>query len=159
MANNKLKTNAKETLEAFKGVGFLSAGVIGGSLAGGLLDKVTKVDETDSLPKRLIKPLVLITAGASGAALLKNESLKLVSSGVSASGVLSGVKVFLKRDMLEGLNGEFGNTLSNLNDFVSVEPYNPNLPILEEHNLEQIPIESSNLSFDDYEEVDEVEFL
>jgi len=163
----KSKVTMKTALEDLKGAGLVILGVAGGALAGQVIDKILKVDETSTefQLKAIVKPLVQIVSGVGGAILLKNKNLKLIASGVAASGVITGVKVFLKKDILNGL-GDF-----NIADPVkrvfrdplnlAIAPYNPELPVLSEHR-EEIQIENAPTSMgelDDYEEIQEVQIL
>jgi hypothetical protein len=117
--------------------------------------------------KSIIKPLVLVSAGLGGAILLRDKNLKLVASGVVAGGFVTGVKVFLKKDILNGL-GDFKITDPLKRVFrepvnLAIAPYNPDLPQLPGH--EEIPtmqIEEAPLSLgelEDYQEVQEVQIL
>ena len=163
----KQKLSAKVVLEELKTPGLIILGMVGGTLAGKLIDKALPLDETATgfQAKALVKPLVQITAGIGGAILLKDKNMKLIASGVAASGIASTVKVFLKKDILNGL-GDF-----NIADPVkrvfrdpinlAIAPYNPELPVLNEHR-EEIQIESAPTSvgeLDDYEEIQEVQIL
>ncbi|MBI4946686.1 MAG: hypothetical protein HY840_09825 [Bacteroidetes bacterium] len=163
----KSKVTMKTALDDLKGAGLVILGVAGGALAGQVIDKILKVDDTatEFQLKAIAKPIVQIVAGVSGAIFLKNKNLKLIASGVAASGVITGVKVFLKKDILNGL-GDF-----NIADPVkrvfrdpinlAIAPYNPELPVLNE-NREEIQIESAPTNMgdlDDYEEIQEVQIL
>lgn len=166
----KPKLDAKTVLEELKTPGLIILGMIGGNLAGKLIDKALPLDETATgfQAKSLVKPIVQITAGVGGAVLLKDKNLKLIAAGVAASGIASTVKVFLKKDILNGL-GDF-----NIKDplkrvfrdpvNLAIAPYNPDLPQLPEHrqDVKTINIESAPLSMgelDDYQEVQEVQIL
>ena len=164
----KPKLNAKTVLEELKTPGLIILGMIGGTMGGKLIDKVLPVDETATgfQVKSLVKPIVQITAGVAGAVLLKDKNLKLIASGVAASGITSTVKVFLKKDLLSGL-GDF-----NINDplkrvfrdpiNLAVVPYNPDLPLLPGHqDIPTIQVENapSMGELDDYQEIQEVQIL
>ena len=139
--NSKLSSQA--VIEEVKNLAMLGGGVVLGSVGGRLIDKVLKVDgtETGFNAKAMARPVVLIAAGAAGAVMLKEKNMKLLATGVGAAGVLSGVKVILKKDLLAGL-AEFsglGNddteTTSPMKVFrepvqLAVERYNPDLPAL-----------------------------
>ena len=139
--NSKLSSQA--VMEEVKNLAMLGGGVVLGSVGGRLIDKVLKVDgtETGFNAKAMARPVVLIAAGAAGAVMLKEKNMKLLATGVGAAGVLSGVKVILKKDLLAGL-AEFsglGNddteTTSPTKVFrepvqLAVERYNPDLPAL-----------------------------
>ena len=166
----KPKIDAKTVLEELKTPGLIILGMVGGNYAGKLIDKVVKIDETATgfQAKSLVKPIVLITAGVGGAILLKDKNMKLVAGGVAASGIASTVKVFLKKDILNGF-GDFNITDPVKNVFreplnLAIAPYNPELPALQgkEENIETIPVESLPLSMGelaDYQEVQEVQIL
>ena len=163
----KSKVTMKTALEDLKGAGLVILGVAGGAFVGKGIDKIMKVDEasTEFQMKAIVKPIVQIVSGVGGAIFLKNKNLKLIASGVATSGVITGVKVFLKKDILNGL-GDF-----NIADPVkrvfrdpinlAIAPYNPELPVLDEHR-EEIQIEAAPANMgelDDYQEVQEVEIL
>jgi hypothetical protein len=104
--------------------------------------------------KSLAKPVVMLTAGVAGSIFLKDKNLKLIASGVAASGIASGVKVFLKKDILAGFDG-LGS------DILQVEAYDPNLPLLQDGNYDVMDVEmaGSDAMLDDYQEIQEVEIL
>lgn len=162
----KAKLNGKTIINELKTPGLIILGMIGGNMAGKAIDKVLKVDDTTSgfNAKALVKPVVQITAGVGGSILLKNDNLKLIASGVAASGMASAVKVFLKKDLLNGLgNYNISEPLQRvfrepLN--LAIAPYNPDLPELPEHNA--MPVEDNSISGDeltDYQEIQEVQIL
>ena len=165
---SKVKFDAKSIIEEFKTPGLIIIGMVGGNMAGKLLDKVTKVDEaaTGFQAKALIKPLIQITAGVGGALLLKDQNLKLIASGVAASGLAGTVKVFLKKDILQGLTNFAG--LGDSNDGykqvfrepmnLQIEAYNPYLPELR-GGLAELPIEMSGADLGAYTEIKEVQIL
>ena len=171
--SKKAKFDAKSIIEEFKTPGLIIIGMVGGNMAGKLLDKVIKVDETATgfQAKALIKPLVQITAGVGGALLLKDQNLKLIASGVAASGLAGTVKVFLKKDILQGLTNFAG--LGDSNDGykqvfrepmnLQIEAYNPHLPELPAltGNLAELPIETeiSGADLGEYTEIKEVQIL
>lgn len=165
----KPKLNAKTVLDELKTPGLIILGMVGGNLAGKLIDNVLPPDEeaTGFQAKSLVKPVVQITAGVAGAILLKDKNLKLVASGVAASGIASTVKVFLKKDILSGLgNFRIDQPLKRVfRDPINlaIAPYNPDLPALNEHreNIPTIPVESpgSMGELSDYEEIQEVQIL
>ena len=170
--SSKTTIDAKTILEELKAPGLIILGMVGSTMAGKLIDKVVKVDATATgfQAKALVKPLVQISAGVGGALLLKDKNLKLIASGVAASGIASTVKVFLKKDILQGLVDFSGLGAADpvrqvfrepMN--LSIEPYNPDLPKLPSPQIEAIPIESeSEISGGDlgeYEEIQEVPIL
>lgn len=166
----KPKLNAKTVLEELKTPGLIILGMVGGNLAGKLIDKALPLDETATgfQVKALVKPIVQITAGIGGAILLKDKNLKLIASGVAASGIASTVKVFLKKDILSGL-GDFRITDPVKRVFrdpinLAIAPYNPDLPVLNEHReeLNTIQVESTPVNMGElaeYEEIQEVQIL
>ena len=131
-----------------KSLAMISGGLILGSMGGKALDKALKVD--DSLPgfqaKKLVKPAVQLGAGVLGAIKLKDKNMKLVAAGVGASGVMSTVKVVLKKDLLSGIAGlgDMGNAMSVYQDPVqlSVQRYNPDLPQLNAAQAEELSSDS-----------------
>lgn len=165
------KSKVKAVLEDLKAPGLIILGVIGGKVVGGIIDKILPVEESTDGKfniRALAKPVVQIGTGVAGAILLKNKNLKLIASGVAVSGVATSVKVFLKKDILSGLAG-FTNSESVKRVFrdpinLSIEPYNPNLPVLSEHEdkvvtipVEEYPADNGELA--DYEEIREVQIL
>lgn len=139
--NSKLSSQA--VMEEVKNLAMLGGGVVLGSVGGRLIDKVLKVDGTEAgfNAKAMARPVVLIAAGAAGAVMLKEKNMKLLATGVGAAGVLSGVKVILKKDLLAGLAdfSGLGNDDSDMSTPVkvfrepvqlAVERYNPDLPAL-----------------------------
>lgn len=140
--NSKLSSQA--VMEEVKNLAMLGGGVVLGSVGGRLIDKVLKVDgtETGFNAKAMARPVVLIAAGAAGAVMLKEKNMKLLATGVGAAGVLSGVKVILKKDLLAGLAdfSGLGNDDSEMPSAplkvfrepvqLAVERYNPDLPAL-----------------------------
>jgi len=161
-------------LQEVKTPGLIILGMVGGNYAGKLLDKVIKVDETATTfqAKALVKPLVQITAGIGGALFLKDKNLKLIASGVAAGGLAGTVKVFLKKDILNGLASFAGlgdpepTDKPNYNQVfrepinLQIEAYNPHLPELT-GNLAELPIETeiSGADLGEYTEIKEVQIL
>ena len=82
----KPKMDAKTIMEELKTPGLIIIGMVGGNLAGKMIDKVVKVDSTATgfHAKALVKPVVQITAGVGGALFLKDQNLKLIATGVAA---------------------------------------------------------------------------
>jgi len=166
----KPKLDAKTVFEELKTPGLIIIGIIGGNLAGKLIDKVVPVDETAAgfQPKSLVKPIIQISAGIGGAIFLKDKNMKLIAGGVAASGMAATVKVFLKKDILSGL-GDFNIADPLKRVFrdpinLSIAPYNPELPSLQEPNsdLRTIDVESAPADMGDladYEEIQEVQIL
>ncbi|HBG70503.1 MAG: hypothetical protein A2W93_03550 [Bacteroidetes bacterium GWF2_43_63] len=166
----KPKLDVKTVFEELKTPGLIIIGMIGGNLAGKLIDKVMPLDETATgfQVKALVKPIVQISAGIGGAIFLKDKNLKLIAGGVAASGIASTVKVFLKKDILSGL-GDFNIADPLKRVFrdpinLAIAPYNPELPVLNEYNpdLRTIDVESAPADMGelaDYEEIQEVQIL
>jgi hypothetical protein len=167
------KLDAKTILEELKTPGLIILGMVGGNMAGKLIDKVVKVDPTATgfQVKALAKPIVQITAGLGGTLFLKDKNMRLIASGVAASGIASTVKVFLKKDILQGLTdfAGLGNTLNSVQQVfrepinLNIEPYNPELPTLPASQMQALPIESneelSSRDLGEYTEIKEVQIL
>ncbi len=123
-----------------KTLAMLTGGVVLGSVGGKMIDKVLKVDATATgfNAKAMARPLVLLGMGAAGNLMLKDANMRMVATGVGAAGMLSGVKVLLKRDLLAGLSdfsmhgfGSYGEpSLYREPMTLSVDRYNPDLPAL-----------------------------
>jgi hypothetical protein len=148
--------------------------MVGGNMAGKLIDKVIKPDPNATglkNAKNLIRPVIQISAGLAGRVLLKDENLKLIATGVAVGGVFSGVKVLLKKDLLAGLTGVSG--LGETEDQVqqvfreplslAIEPYTPDLPRLPEAQMAALPVETESeitgTDLGEYEEVKEISFV
>lgn len=168
-SNSKAKLDAKAIIEELKTPGLIILGMVGGNMAGKLIDKAVKVDDTATgfQAKALIKPVIQISAGVGGALFLKDKNLKLICSGVAASGIASTIKVFLKKDILQGLTnfaglGEAVNQVFREPLNLSIEPYNPDLPQLPPSQMAALPVEyESDMSGDlgEYTEIKSVEIL
>lgn len=138
--NPKSKISGQAVMGEIKTLAMLTGGVVLGSVGGKMIDKVLKVDAaaTGFNAKALARPLVLLGVGAAGNLMLKDQNMKLVATGVGAAGMLSGVKVFMKKDLLAGLSDFNLNGFSALGEpsvyrepiNLSVERYNPDLPAL-----------------------------
>jgi hypothetical protein len=156
------KITTKEVLNELKAPALIVLGMAGGSMAGKVIDKALKVDPNKKGfdAKALAKPVVQLSAGIGGALLLKDQNLKLVATGIGASGVASSVKVLIKKDLLSGFKG-LGDNLATARQLLQAQSYNPNLPELPEGNFDTVQIEYANASdnFDEYEEVEEIEIL
>ncbi len=169
--SGKPNLDTKAIFEELKTPGLIILGMVGGNMAGKMIDKAFKVDAeaTGFQAKALIKPVVQISAGVGGALFLKDKNLKLIASGVAASGIASTVKVFLKKDILQGLTnfaglGESDAVRQIFREPVnlSIEPYNPDLPMLPAVQVEAIPVESEydmSGAMGAYQEIKEVEIL
>lgn len=141
MRTKKRTSNAM--MGELKSLAMISGGLILGSMGGKALDSMLKVDEnaTGFQVKKFVKPAVQLGAGVIGAMKLKDPNLKLVAAGVGASGVISTVKVVLKKDLLAGVDGlgnmgGLGQPLSVYQDLARLNPkrYNPDLPQLSAGN-------------------------
>ena len=133
----KTKISSQAVMDEIKTLAMLTGGVVIGSVGGKMIDKVLKVDAaaTGFNAKALARPIVLLGVGTAGNLMLKDPNMKMLATGVGASGLLSGVKVLMKKDLLAGLAdfsfsglGEPSVYREPLN--LSVERYNPDLPAL-----------------------------
>jgi len=174
-------TNKKAIMGELRSLAMISAGMIVGSMGGKALDKALKVDDT--LPgfqaKKFVRPVALLGAGVLGAVKLKNQDLKMLSAGVGASGVVSTVKVVLKKDILSGLDGtplaaspelfmpmttaqsvfiapESGETI-----YSELPSYEPNLPILANYSEQEeyVTSEAGIIVTADSAEYEEIEII
>jgi len=170
--SGKPNLDTKAIIEELKTPGLIILGMVGGNMAGKMIDKVVKVDPeaTGFQVKALLKPVVQISAGVGGALFLKDKNMKLIASGVAASGIASGVKVFLKKDILQGLTNFAGlgdsdpvNQVFREPVNLSIEPYNPELPQLPPAQVEALPVENEDeingSEMGAYQEIKEVEIL
>jgi hypothetical protein len=136
----KTKISSQAVMGELKTLAMLTGGVVIGSLGGKMLDKVLAVDPaaTTFNVKALARPVLMLGVGTAGNIMLKDPNMKMLATGVGASGLLSGVKILLKKDLLAGLAdfnlagshdlGEPSIYREPLN--LSVERYNPDLPAL-----------------------------
>jgi hypothetical protein len=133
----KTKISSQAVMGEIKTLAMLTGGVVIGSVGGKMIDKVLNVDATATgfNVKALARPIVLLGVGTAGNLMLKDSNMKMLATGVGASGLLSGVKVLMKKDLLAGLSdfsfsglGEPSVYREPLN--LSVERYNPDLPAL-----------------------------
>jgi len=133
----KTKISSQAVMGEIKTLAMLTGGVVIGSVGGKMIDKVLNVDATATgfNAKALARPIVLLGVGTAGNLMLKDPNMKMLATGVGASGLLSGVKVLMKKDLLAGLSdfsfsgvGEPSVYREPLN--LSVERYNPDLPAL-----------------------------
>jgi hypothetical protein len=130
------KISSQAVMDEVKSLALFGGGVVAGALGGKFIDKMLKVDNT--LPgfnaKALVRPVVLLGAGTAGGLMLKDKNMKMFSTGVGASGLLSGVKIFLKKDLLSGLADFSGlgapTTIFREPVNLKIERYNPDLPVL-----------------------------
>ena len=136
----KTKISSQAVMGEIKTLAMLTGGVVIGSLGGKMIDKVLNVDATATgfNAKALARPIVLLGVGTAGNLMLKDPNMKMLATGVGASGLLTGVKVFLKKDLLAGLADFSFNGIDGLGEptvyrepmNLSVERYNPDLPAL-----------------------------
>ncbi|OYU82637.1 MAG: hypothetical protein CFE24_14945 [Flavobacterium sp. BFFFF2] len=136
----KPKISSQAVMEEIKTLAMLTGGVIIGSVSGKVIDKLLKVDNSAAglNPIALARPIVLIGLGTAGNLFLKEQNLKHLATGVGAAGILSGVKVILKKDLLAGLSDFSFNGIGEAPEAIvyrepinlSVERYNPDLPSL-----------------------------
>ena len=133
----KTKISSQAVMGEIKTLAMLTGGVVIGSVGGKMIDKALKVDAaaTGFNAKALARPIVLLGVGTAGNLMLKDPNMKMIATGVGASGLLSGVKVLMKKDLLAGLSdfsfsglGEPSVYREPLN--LSVDRYNPDLPAL-----------------------------
>jgi hypothetical protein len=133
----KTKISSQAVMGELKTLAMLTGGVVIGSVGGKMIDKVLNVDAsaTGFNAKALARPIVLLGVGTAGNLMLKDPNMKMLATGVGASGLLSGVKVLMKKDLLAGLAdfsfsglGEPSVYREPLN--LSVDRYNPDLPAL-----------------------------
>ncbi len=170
-------TNKKAIMGELRSLAMISAGMIVGSMGGKALDKALKVDDT--LPgfqaKRFVRPVALLGAGVLGAVKLKNQDLKMLSAGVGASGVVSTVKVVLKKDILSGLDGTplaaspelFMPMTTAQSVFIEsetdnyIESYEPNLPVLANYSEQEeyVTSEAGVIVTADSAEYEEIEII
>ena len=106
--------NSKAIMGEVKNLAMVAGGFVIGSMGGSALDRALKVDT--GLPginvKRFVKPAVQLGAGIIGATKLKNTDLKLLASGIGASGVVSAVQIATKKNLLAGAPALAGNSMS-----------------------------------------------
>ena len=170
-------TNKKAIMGELRSLAMISAGMIVGSMGGKALDKALKVDDT--LPgfqaKKFVRPVALLGAGVLGAVKLKNQDLKMLSAGVGASGVVSTVKVVLKKDILSGLDGTplaaspelFMPMTTAQSVFIEsetdnyIESYEPNLPVLANYSEQEeyVTSEAGVIVTADSAEYEEIEII
>jgi hypothetical protein len=112
----KTKISSQAVMGEIKTLAMLTGGVVIGSLGGKMIDKVLNVDATATgfNAKALARPIVLLGLGTAGNLMLKDPNMKMLATGVGASGLLSGVKVFLKKDLLAGLSDFSFNGIDGL---------------------------------------------
>lgn len=157
--SNKKTENQKAILQKAGNAGkdalLVIGGLVAGSLANKAVDKILKVDEANLSIKSFIAPVVTIAGGGTLAVLTKNQNLRLVGIGLAGSGVLKTVKVFLKRDILNGFSGLGSEDSEPIQ--LKVDAYNPDLPAIEGPNY--LPIEDEltddeSIDYVDYAEVE-----
>ena len=133
----KTKISSQAVMGEIKTLAMLTGGVVIGSVGGKMIDKVLNVDATATgfNAKALARPIVLLGVGTAGNLMLKDPNMKMLATGVGASGLLSGVKVLMKKDLLAGLSDFSFSGLGAPSVYreplnLSVERYNPDLPAL-----------------------------
>ena len=133
----KTKISSQAVMGEIKTLAMLTGGVVIGSVGGKMIDKVLKVDAGASgfNAKALARPIVLMGVGTAGNLMLKDHNMKMLATGVGASGLLSGVKVLMKKDLLAGLSDFSFSGLGEPTVYreamnLSVDRYNPDLPSL-----------------------------
>jgi hypothetical protein len=136
----KTKISSQAVMGEIKTLAMLTGGVVIGSVGGKMIDKVLNVDAaaTGFNAKALARPIVLLGVGTAGNLMLKDPNMKMLATGVGASGLLSGVKVLMKKDLLAGLADISINGIEGLGEptvyrepmNLSIERYNPDLPAL-----------------------------
>ena len=130
------KMSSGAVMEEIKNLAYIGAGVVAGAVGGQMVDKAMKVDATQTgfNAKGMVRPMLLIGAGTYGAIKSKNRAIRMLSAGVGAAGVLSGIKVLTKKDLLAGAEGGLGEAypLSVYREpmNLSIDRYNPDLPVL-----------------------------
>ena len=134
------KLSGQAVMGEIKTLAMLTGGVVIGSVGGKMIDKVLNVDATATgfNVKAMARPIVLLGVGAAGNLMLKDPNMKMLATGVGAAGMLSGVKVFLKKDLLAGLSDFNMSGIDGLGEpavyrepmKLSIERYNPDLPAL-----------------------------
>ncbi len=154
--------NSKAMMGELKSLAMISGGMVLGSLGGQALDKALGVDPSlpGLNPKKFVRPAALLGAGIMGSMKLKNPDMRLVAAGVGASGMVSAIKVVLKKDILSGLTGSsgvngLGSSWGVYRDPVrlAVDRYEPDLPELEGHAV-GMALASSPLASTGSEDVD-----
>jgi hypothetical protein len=108
------KANSKAIVGEVKNLAVVATGFVIGSMGGSAIDRALKVDS--AIPginaKRFVKPAVQLGTGILGATKLKNSDMKLLASGVGASGVVSAVQIATKKNLLAGAPALSGSDLS-----------------------------------------------
>jgi|LauGreDrversion2_3_1035106.scaffolds.fasta_scaffold00195_6 hypothetical protein len=155
----KTKISSQAVMDELKTLAMLTGGVVIGSVGGKMIDKVLAVDPAATAfnVKALARPVLMLGVGTAGNIMLKDPNMKMLATGVGASGLLSGVKILLKKDLLAGLAdfnlagssdlGEPSIYREPLN--LSVERYNPDLPALSSptaFNVEDLDMPHAEMS-------------
>jgi hypothetical protein len=112
----------------------------------------------------------MLGVGTAGNIMLKDPNMKMLATGVGASGLLSGVKILLKKDLLAGLAdfnlagssdlGEPSIYREPLN--LSVERYNPDLPALSSptaFNVEDLDMPHAEMSRGSHVEDEDLAYI
>ena len=159
------KLNSENVLEELKALAMFGGGVVVGALGGKFIDNALKVDT--SIPgfnaKALVRPVALLGVGAAGGILLEDKHLKMFATGVGTSGLIAGVKVILKKDLLNGLAdfAGLGDTPSIFREPVnlSIERYNPDLPSLSSRSDKEEIYAATRRSIEGTNDEDEISFV
>ena len=143
------KANSKAIMGEVKSLAMVAGGFVLGSMGGSVIDRALKVDPT--LPsvnaKKFVKPVVQLSAGILGATKLKNTDMKLLASGVGASGVVSAVQVVTKKNLLAGAPSLNGHELNVYEPLAA-------LPELPSFSHDQMPVETMETEIIDEESFD-----
>ena len=151
------QVSSKAMMGELRSLAMISGGMVLGSMGGKAIDNMLKVDETTPgfQAKKLVRPMALLGAGVLGSLKLKNPDVKMVSAGVGAAGVVSTVKVVLKKDLLAGLDGGvagLGEAMSVYHEPLrTIAPYEPSLPALSSGSYR--PVEELSNAYVSGEEV------
>ncbi len=121
-----------------------AAGLAGASIAGGMIDKMLKASEGSTV-KKLVRPIVLTVGGAAIKLFVADKHVKSVADGVAIAGILSGIKVLTKKDLLAGIEEDDIQGLDGKSQKrrfptpISIEhpPYTPDLPALEAASIDE----------------------
>lgn len=150
----KKKVTQKAMLGELRSLAMIGGGMVLGTLGGKAIDKALKVD--DSLPgfqvKKLVRPAVQLGAGVVGSLQSTNSDVKMLSAGVGAAGVVSTVKVVLKKDLLNGLGGAQPLALYNEPPALPSRSYELDLPELLPSSPGERP--TASIAATDYEEIE-----
>ena len=98
----KTKISSQAVMDELKTLAMLTGGVVIGSVGGKMIDKVLAVDPAATAfnVTALARPVLMLGVGTAGNIMLKDPNMKMLATGVGASGLLSGVKILLKKDKI-----------------------------------------------------------